>query len=110
MQLEFDSRHDFPVEFDSDKDRLAQISKDLIGVVGEIGEFANIIKKMNLEADLKDVLPKEYFKNFENELKEELVDTFIYLIRLAKLVDLNLELEYLKKRQKNEAKYEPFQA
>lgn len=46
MQLSMDERHGFPVKFDNASDMYAQLTRDLVGLFGEIGEFANIVKKV----------------------------------------------------------------
>ena len=104
-QIAFDKAHGFPVEFDSLPDKYTQISKDLVGLVGEIGEFANVVKKVMLHLDR----PAEYpFRIGEAEacLSEELIDVLIYTIRLAAILDIDIEEEYEKKLSYNLRRYE----
>ncbi|WP_249649231.1 hypothetical protein, partial [Lysinibacillus sp. D4B2_S17] len=74
------------------------INKDLIGFVGEIGEFSNLNKKLNLMYNRfsEDEL-KEKFNEFPPDLKEELVDAFIYLIRISSHLNMDISKEYLRK-------------
>jgi NTP pyrophosphatase (non-canonical NTP hydrolase) len=104
MQHEFDVRHGFIIDRKDQKSKYNQISKDLIGMFGEIGEFSNIIKKIQLSIDYKKGIDGDLAIR-EECLRQELVDTFIYLIRIAKSLDFNLEDEYLTKLKKNEDKY-----
>jgi hypothetical protein len=41
-QIEADRMHGFPVDVPDDEARCNQLSKDLVGLMGEIGEFANL--------------------------------------------------------------------
>jgi NTP pyrophosphatase (non-canonical NTP hydrolase) len=107
-QVEFDLAHGFCLDFESNKDRYNQISRDLIGIFGEIGEFANLVKKINLQMDYKNGMSVEELGKEETALQEELVDTFIYLIRLSKLVKVDLEKAFLAKVESNARKYAKF--
>ncbi|MGA2057942.1 MAG: hypothetical protein ABSG88_21880 [Bradyrhizobium sp.] len=104
-QIEADRKHGFPVDLASDEERCNQISKDLVGLIGEIGEFANLIKKVDLTftrpgyqgPDLADAVPK---------LREELADAQIYLLRLAHLIGADLEKVVIEKMRLNDDRYE----
>ncbi|EWH03859.1 MazG nucleotide pyrophosphohydrolase domain-containing protein [Halomonas sp. BC04] len=103
-QVAMDICHGFPVSFDSEAEAYAQLSKDLVGLLGEVGEFANIIKKINIKLDR----PKEYELDIsvaKEKLGEELADTFIYMIRLAAILEIDLEKQLIDKMQRNEARY-----
>ncbi len=103
-QIEMDARHGFPVSFDSEKETYAQLSKDLVGLLGEIGEFANIVKKLNIKLDR----PRDYeldTASAKRQLGEELADTLIYIMRLAVILNVDLEEQLLKKMQRNELRY-----
>ena len=104
IQLKMDERHGFPFQFDNDIDRYAQLTKELVGLFGEIGEFANIIKKINIKLDH----PADYNLNLDlakENLAEELSDSFIYVIRIAAILGVDLEDEVLKKIRLNELRY-----
>ena len=66
-------------------------------LVGEVGEACNIIKKMNRGDEVTDEVLAA--------LDEEIIDTFIYLLKIAALRDLDLLDGYMKKRIKNEARF-----
>ncbi|WP_192036641.1 MazG nucleotide pyrophosphohydrolase domain-containing protein [Halomonas sp. YLGW01] len=103
-QIDLDIRHGFPVSFDSDMEAYAQLSKDLIGLIGEIGEFSNAIKKINIKLDR----PNEYELDIhatKGQLGEELADTLIYIIRLAAILEVDLEQQLTEKMTRNEHRY-----
>jgi NTP pyrophosphatase (non-canonical NTP hydrolase) len=80
----------------------------LVGLFGEIGEFSNIIKKINIKLDH----PDEYTLNVSDAellLREELVDSLIYIIRIGAILDIDLQAELLKKMQLNSIRYEQLQ-
>lgn len=99
-----DERHGFPVEFEKQKEKYDQITKDLVGLFGEIGEFSNIIKKINLKIEKDDKYELDMTRAEEN-LKEEVADFAIYLIRIANILDIDLTLEINKKIEKNKIRY-----
>ncbi len=104
-QVAFDKAHGFPVEFESVPAKYAQISKDLIGLIGEVGEFSNVVKKVTLHLER----PSAYrfsVEDAEIDLREELVDTLIYLVRLSAILGIDIQSEYEKKLALNELRYE----
>ncbi|MCE9683558.1 MazG nucleotide pyrophosphohydrolase domain-containing protein [Halomonas alkalisoli] len=103
-QVAMDISHGFSVSFNSEAEAYSQLSKDLVGLLGEIGEFANIVKKINIKLDR----PKEYELDIslaKEQLGEELADTFIYIIRLAAILEIDLEKQLIAKMQRNESRY-----
>lgn len=99
-----DKLHGFPVRFTDRDGQYLQLTKDLVGLFGEIGEFSNIVKKINIKLER----PNEYeldVEAAENLLREELVDTLIYVIRIGAILDIDLQAEVLKKIKRNEARY-----
>ena len=108
MQIEMDERHGFPVHFDDPVHKYEQLTKDLVGMFGEIGEFSNIVKKVNIQLDR----PHDYefdIASGEVAMREELADSLIYLIRLAAILNIDLQDEILKKMQRNQARYAKLQ-
>lgn len=107
-QITADRRRGFQVDFDSDVERVAQLEMDLVGLVGEIGEFANALKKVRLTLAhagykgpaLGDAAPG---------LREELADALIYLIRLSTVLGGNLESDLIDKMRVNDARYGPLE-
>ena len=104
LQISADERRGFPVQFNSDHQKIEQITKDLVGLMGEVGEFANLIKKV----DLKENNPKYEGPSLGDaryELKYELADILIYLMRLAAIVDIDLEEALVDKMKFNKDRY-----
>jgi NTP pyrophosphatase (non-canonical NTP hydrolase) len=68
-----------------------------LGVCGESGEFADIVKKVARGSlILDDAVPK---------LQEELIDIFIYVMNLAELLCVDVVAQYVDKREKNIARF-----
>lgn len=101
---ELDEKHGFPVRFDNQLEKYNQVTKDLVGLLGEIGEFANIVKKINIKIE-KNESYKLDTRQAENNLKEELADSLIYIIRIANILEIDLATEALAKIEKNKIKY-----
>ncbi|WP_238907677.1 hypothetical protein [Clostridium sp. YIM B02506] len=107
IQKAFDSKHGWTPKSSQIEEIVDYINKDIVGLVGELGEFSNQIKKINLVIDSNRSGEKIYYDKLEN-LSEEIVDTFIYIIRIASHLNLNLEEEYLKKLHSNELRFMGF--
>lgn len=109
MQKSFDSNHGWTPNSNI-LDIISFINKDIIGIVGELGEFSNRIKKINLIIghESEEEVEKLYLQYKEN-LSEEVIDTFIYLIRIASHLNINIEKEYLKKLNYNKERYKGFE-
>jgi NTP pyrophosphatase (non-canonical NTP hydrolase) len=103
-QISADRGRGFRTEFENDAERITQLEKDLIGLVGEVGEFANILKKVRLSVthsdyegpSLQDAAPR---------LREELADVFIYLLRLSVLLGGDFESDLVQKMRVNSSRY-----
>lgn len=78
--------------------------------MGELGEFSNIIKKLNLSKDIykEEELSMHFHLSIAN-LNEELIDTFIYLIRIATHLELNISEAYLNKLKVNEERFKIYE-
>ncbi len=103
-QISIDRTHGFEVEFNSEEELVTQIERDLIGLTGEVGEFANIVKKIRLNIE-----HNEYegptLTEAQDDLREELADVLIYLMRISAELQCDLEAEVLKKMNKNVLRY-----
>lgn len=103
-QISADQKRGFPVEFMDDRERYDQILKELVGLIGEIGEFANVVKKIGLGLDN----PKysgPAFESVDSELREEIADSMIYIMRISAIIGANLQEDILKKMKYNEKRY-----
>lgn len=107
-QVAMDEAHGFPVKFANTADKYRQLTKDLVGLFGEIGEFSNIVKKINISLDH----PSEYqvsMDDAEERLRSELVDCLIYVLRIGAILNVDLQAELLRTMKKNVIRYEKLQ-
>ncbi|MGR5287405.1 hypothetical protein ACP3V5_18965 [Vibrio maritimus] len=103
LQIEQDQSFGFPVKFESELEKYSQLTKELVGLFGEIGEFSNVVKKINLKLD-----NEKYSYDIESAkglLAEELVDSLIYILRISAILDVDIEKETLKKIETNRERY-----
>ena len=78
--------------------------RELVGLVGEVGEFADLLKKVALSStrpgydgpSLHDASP---------QLRSELADVAIYLFRISKILGGSLEEDILNKMEYNDQRY-----
>lgn len=107
VQEKFDAEHGWSNKGIEDINLLIELLQDdVIGMVGELGEFANILKKIKREkCEDKDL----YFNNSYNNLSEEIVDVFIYLIRIVSTLNIDLEKEYMKKKNVNKERFKKYE-
>jgi NTP pyrophosphatase (non-canonical NTP hydrolase) len=113
IQKEFDKEHGWVIESDDKINIIEAINKDLIGLFGEVGEFSNIIKKINLRmnnSNLSDSEMEEIYIRFEEQLSEELIDSFIYLFRIATHLNLDVTSTYLKKLEYNKKRFKKYES
>ncbi|MDD3102570.1 MAG: MazG nucleotide pyrophosphohydrolase domain-containing protein [Patescibacteria group bacterium] len=73
----------------------------IIGLIGEVGELANIIKKIR-RGDLT-------YSEHKDDIAEEIVDVFIYLLKMAYQNDIDIEQEFLRKLEKNKRRFKMFE-
>jgi len=81
----------------TNEEKVQYLSHILVAMMGEIGEFANEVKDCHRDKIWK-----------EKELKEELVDTFIFFLKLAMTLKMDLKEEFLKKMAENEKRFAHF--
>ncbi|MCS7105732.1 MAG: dUTP diphosphatase [Candidatus Aenigmarchaeota archaeon] len=105
FQRDFDKRHGWDWSKSSKEEKIKHLQYGTIALAGEIGEFANTLKKILREFNFSKEIPKEEHE----KLKEEIIDIFIYFIKIAdQLLELDIEKEYLKKMEKNEKRFAKF--
>ena len=106
-QREFDERHGWSTSYTDPSQQLNALAKDVIGLFGESGEIANVLKKIQLHQNQEEL--EHVFAQHREAMKEEVVDTLIYLIRIASHLDMDVTTEYMKKLSSNEEKYRWFE-
>lgn len=100
MQTSFsESRGWFFHKAKNRKDFISKLQYDSIALAGEVGEFANIVKKILRSGEH----PSE---EMMQRLREELTDVFIYVILTSSLLNFDLEKEYLATLRKNENRFQ----
>ena len=104
QQIERDRRRGFPVDFESDDERLDQLMRDLVGLLGEVGEFANLLKKVGLAQTRKGYVAPS-LNAARQALREELADAAIYLFRLTTILGGDFEQDILRKISINDERY-----
>lgn len=104
-QVAQDESIGFPVKFTDDTEKYDQLTKDLVGLFGEIGEFSNIVKKINIKLTKQDQYKLD-LKLAENDLQEELIDSFIYILRIAAILNVDIEKKVIEKMEINANRYE----
>lgn len=103
IQKEFDSKHKGNFEWAQkiDEDNIHVLEYLLLCLVGEFGETSNLVKKV-LRGDntLSDIMPC---------LSEEITDIFIYILKIAYQLDIDLEKKFLGKLSKNKERFAIFE-
>ena len=103
-QIERDRRRGFHVDFTTDDERIDQLMRDLVGLVGEVGEFANLLKKIQLARTTQGYVAPS-LDEARSALREELADAAIYLFRLATVLGGELERAIVEKIHLNDQRY-----
>lgn len=100
LQTDFDRTHGVAKPFfvPISSNNLHELEHLVVCMVGEVGEFANELKKV--------VRGDAVYEERKAALAEELTDTFIYLIKIAAQTGIDLESEYLKKLEKNRERFQ----
>ena len=103
LQEQFDKGHEGNIPFyeDINEDNLEVLEHLIVCLVGEMGEFANILKKCK-RGDFS--LPDK-----KEELDEELTDMFIYLIKISNQLKVDLEKHFLEKMEQNRLKFQKYE-
>lgn len=104
LQIEADVRRGFSKELQTDAERIAQLTRDTVGLIGEVGEFANLLKKADLTLRIEGYNGVT-IDSVSPELREELADAMIYIIRLASALGGDIESDLLSKMSKNNERY-----
>jgi len=90
---------------DDEKTFLERLQYLVVALSGEVGEYANIVKKASRDFEN---LGQSISDERKEQLAEELVDCFIYVIITANLLGIDLEKEYMKKLEKNKERFQKY--
>ena len=103
FQEGFDSRHEGYFRWNSKitNDNIGLLEFLIVSLTGEVGETANIVKKIARGDCLLD--------EKKNELREEIADIFIYLLKMSYQMDIDLEEAYLNKMKKNQERFQHYE-
>lgn len=104
QQIERDRHRGFAIDFEDDRSRVDQMMRDLVGLMGEVGEFANLLKKVGLAQNVQGYSGPS-LNHAALELREELADATIYLFRLVTILNGDLEQDVLRKIGINDERY-----
>ncbi len=99
----FENRHGWNARIEDrfSKAFIDMIFREVVLMTGELGEFANKAKKMRRDG--------KWTGRDISELREELVDLFMYLLKTAITLDMDIEKEYLEKLKRNEERFREFE-
>jgi NTP pyrophosphatase (non-canonical NTP hydrolase) len=103
LQREFDSRHGAngrPWNQSIDPQNLPLLLELTVALTGEVGEFANVSKKI-ARGDFT-------LDEGRSKLAPELADILIYLLKLADQLGIDLEQEFQSKLRVNEERFKRF--
>ncbi len=103
FQEEFDGRHEGKFRWNSKvtDENIELLEFLLVSLTGEVGEIANLVKKIARG----DFLLEEK----KEDLKEEMADVFVYLLKMAYQMDIDLEDAYLAKMGKNRERFQKYE-
>ena len=105
LQKDFDLKY-FPEfwnikDYEDFLDRLEYLT---VALTGEVGEFANLVKKMR-----RDYLHINKERNdLLDDLREELTDVFIYTLIAANILEMDLEHWFRRKMMKNQDRFKKY--
>ena len=107
FQMDFDNKYfkKYWIDKDDIEQKIGFLKDMTIALTGELGEFANIIKKINRD---KKNLGEDPDEKLLNKLKEELTDCFIYLVILSNILEMDIEKEYFKKTRFNHKRFQKY--
>ena len=105
-QREFDRAHGWDWHAIKDQGELLKILQyEIIAICGEVGETANALKKY-LRDESANI---EHTDMIAEELTPEIVDIFIYLLKIASTLDIDLETAFFAKMAQNKERFLRFE-
>jgi len=102
FQNRFDDNHGWRWSAVSNE-KMQRLQEGALCITGELGEFANVLKKIMRHSE-RNMDTKELWAG----LREELTDVFIYFLKLADLLEMEIDKEYFDKMAINARKFEKF--
>ena len=101
-QRKFDGQHHSTYDWSAtvNESNVEILEHILLAVLGELGEAANVVKKV--------VRGDRSLEESKTELTEEITDVFIYMLKLIYQLDIDIEDEYRKKMEFNTVKFEKY--
>ncbi|MDD2732342.1 MAG: MazG nucleotide pyrophosphohydrolase domain-containing protein [Desulfuromonadaceae bacterium] len=107
-QADFDSAHGWDTTIIPEKERLHALERELVGLMGEVGEVANLVKKARLVAErIKPV--SDAYLDIVPSVNEELIDVLIYLLRMFQITGADIDAEYLRKLDFNKDRFKKYE-
>jgi len=103
LQKEFDSKHQIKHNWAQEitEENFQQLQFLVLSLAGEVGEMANCVKKV--------VRGDQQYDTSKERIAEELTDVFIYVLKLAYQMDIDLESSYLQKLEINKSRFKSFE-
>lgn len=103
LQKEFDSKHKIHFNWATEvsEKNIQQLQFLVLSLAGEVGEMANCVKKV--------VRGDENLVSSKDSISEELTDVFIYVLKLAYQMNIDLEKTYLQKLEANKLRFKSFE-
>jgi len=103
LQKEFDVKHriNFNWAEDISEKNLQHLQFLVLSLTGEVGEMANCVKKV--------IRGDEQYNASKDRIAEELTDVFIYILKLAYQMNIDLEGHYLQKLESNKSRFKSFE-
>lgn len=102
-QLQFDMEHRGKTDFfkEISDANIAELEHLLVCVLGELGELANVTKKI--------VRGDTTLQSSREQLEDEIADAFIYLVKICNQLGVDLESAFLKKLAANAERFRAFE-
>lgn len=106
LQSQFDAAHSWALGHLPKELLVGKLKNEIIGLCGECGELANIVKKVITYSQEEE--QAENLASRRREISQECADILIYLLRITTLLDINLEESYIEKLKFNEERFRGF--
>jgi len=104
-QRQFSARHGWHWKVENMENMIKRLEYGTIALTGEVGEFANVLKKVIRDREANIPIEDQKFAH----LREELTDVFIYLMLMSVTLGMDLENEWKAKKAKNEERFKKYE-